>query len=501
MARRKRKAYYSGIGGQAVLEGIMMKNKDKYLLTSINEIMKCIEITLAMEYNVIKFDFYNDWLNGVLYFPKWQVTYKKKRSFLLGLIKIPAKLSGCVDGASNITNNLKYVQQCSLKYTINNKENIVNKSEVGCDNNTNKQKCHKASGLTSTSEKDIKIVKNAVTLDNKDIYYLRSVDNNVPLFQTDIILLGSLNNNGNIFKVLDNSTFVLPSNMALTNLDDDTVEYNIANSNNFTDYYKDKMTDEDIYMNTIFYPVGANADNAGLINNGNNDFIVEESGIDWGYYPKVGVENLKSLYFPGGHFVGMSCTNSEVNIKSCVNLSRICELGTTLSTRKINYKFVKDSEGNIHEEVLNTKEATGLISDASINNIEARTIFATLNANHLRTIVDEETGFRYYDFVPLYPNGFDGILKNEIGNETIVQGDRENKKNDYIRFRYGLMVKNGDINSKTWIERNSDISYKFLKKENNIYQLPIYDNSFYFYFGLSRTVTALTRFIEDYYLE
>ena len=31
MKRRKRKtACYSGIGGQAVLEGIMMKNKDKY---------------------------------------------------------------------------------------------------------------------------------------------------------------------------------------------------------------------------------------------------------------------------------------------------------------------------------------------------------------------------------------------------------------------------------------------------------------------------------------
>ncbi len=30
MAKRKRKAFYSGIGGQAVLEGIMMKNKDKY---------------------------------------------------------------------------------------------------------------------------------------------------------------------------------------------------------------------------------------------------------------------------------------------------------------------------------------------------------------------------------------------------------------------------------------------------------------------------------------
>lgn len=30
MAKRKRKARFSGIGGQAVLEGIMMKNKDKY---------------------------------------------------------------------------------------------------------------------------------------------------------------------------------------------------------------------------------------------------------------------------------------------------------------------------------------------------------------------------------------------------------------------------------------------------------------------------------------
>ena len=27
---RKKKTHYSGIGGQAVLEGIMMKNKDQY---------------------------------------------------------------------------------------------------------------------------------------------------------------------------------------------------------------------------------------------------------------------------------------------------------------------------------------------------------------------------------------------------------------------------------------------------------------------------------------
>ena len=30
MARKKKKRCYSGIGGQAVLEGVMMKNKDRY---------------------------------------------------------------------------------------------------------------------------------------------------------------------------------------------------------------------------------------------------------------------------------------------------------------------------------------------------------------------------------------------------------------------------------------------------------------------------------------
>ena len=32
MAKKKRKGHYSGIGGQAVIEGIMMKNKDIYAI-------------------------------------------------------------------------------------------------------------------------------------------------------------------------------------------------------------------------------------------------------------------------------------------------------------------------------------------------------------------------------------------------------------------------------------------------------------------------------------
>ena len=32
MSRRRKKIHYSGIGGQAVLEGVMMKNKDDYAI-------------------------------------------------------------------------------------------------------------------------------------------------------------------------------------------------------------------------------------------------------------------------------------------------------------------------------------------------------------------------------------------------------------------------------------------------------------------------------------
>ena len=42
----------------------------------------------------------------------------------------------------------------------------------------------------------------------------------------------------------------------------------------------------------------------------------------------------EQLYYPGGHFLGLSCVNSQTNIKSCINLSRICEVGANMSQRK-----------------------------------------------------------------------------------------------------------------------------------------------------------------------
>ena len=48
------------------------------LTTNIDFLLNCFEMNLAQEYRVIKFDFYNDWVNGVLYFPRWMRKVKRK---------------------------------------------------------------------------------------------------------------------------------------------------------------------------------------------------------------------------------------------------------------------------------------------------------------------------------------------------------------------------------------------------------------------------------------
>ena len=485
------------------------------ILTNVNHLMQCVEVTLALEYNVIKFDFYNDWINGMLYFPRWMAAIKKKRTFLFGLIKIPAKLQGCVDGSANRTKNLDFVQQCSLRYSIggsNNEEIKVNNPTNGCVDSGIKQKCHKTQGREYVHTDTTKFVQTASTIDDKTVYYLKSFKQingkDIPLFATDIVMLGSLdeyNENGgiNIFKQLTDTSFKLPPNIALTTLEDDTVEYDISTKNGIKNNgnvsYDSTNTATSGNDGEIF-----NNDNKGIsleiVNSAECD--IEQSGIDWGYYPKINGKNPTvttntTTYTPGGHFLSISCLNASTNINSCVNLSRVCELGGGISEREEYYAY--KSDGTLIK--YRTLESTGLISDSAIKDSDSRSVFATLNANHLRSVIDNETGFRRYDFVPLYPNGFSGELKNKVNTGHTSNGDVENVKLDYNRFRFGLMVKNGGVNSSTWITRNKSIKSKFLSSVKGGYKIPIYDNSFYFYFGLSKTQTALSRFMNEYYAE
>jgi hypothetical protein len=237
------------------------------------------------------------------------------------------------------------------------------------------------------------------------------------------------------------------------------------------------------------------------------------------------------LYYPGGHFLGLSCTNSETNIKSCVNLKRICEVGATMSQRREEVRGYTQ-EGDVKYRYY---VPTGLISNVDIDGASFRAMFATLNHHPLNaTERNETTGYKKYNFRFLRPDGFEGSLgsivhlpnspynkkvnddetKRYITDETtffermfmgawqrpddydpkeIEYTERrtvEDQIDDYFMFRFGL-----DGFS------NKEQRKHFLAKKGRGYIFPQYENSFYFYFGLKDGSTALDEFKKQFFSE
>lgn len=495
----------------------------------ITYLMQCIEINLAMEYNVIQFDFYNDWINGLIYIPRWNVNIRKKRSFFFGLIKTRGKTSACMESQSF---GRSYVQQCALGYNLDeNKNYTIISNDLGCKNNK-KQKCHKKQGrhrVKALSHEHMKhgggLVHVEETLQQQKVYYFKpcewhdvsSSDNEGKrciLFATDIVLLGNLNecNEDGIpqtFSDLTSSTYVMPSNLAQTNMDTQSFMYGHTSNGvrcSSSNPYKDVVTAEQTFENSVEWE--KNDGEYDGLQTAEDYAVTEASGIDWGYSgPNQGKNNLSNLYFPGGHFLGISCTNAEVNIKSCVNLSRICEFGSTLSQRQ---QMLSLNGSQIKPQYF---IPNGLISRYEITDSDFRKVFATLNSNGLRTKRDENTKYLKYDFRYLYPTNFDGGLNKRINSnntdynwngyddevqtvdsETIAYRKlAEQSSIDYYYFRFGL------DNEMSEEELSKEKRNKFLSFEKNSAFLPMYENSYYFYFGLKDGNTAIDRFYKDYY--
>lgn len=498
-------------------------DEEQFCLTNkIDYLMQCIEINLAMEYDVIQFDFYNDWLNGVLYIPRWFVNFRKKRSYLFGLIRRKGKIQACMEGSSVYTR--RFVQQCALEY-VSDSEGMYHEvvSPNGCKNN-DKSKCHKAKGrkyvkIFKGTKHGGGIVHNEKNMNNKNLYYFRPAEwiNNgndyktkCNLFATDIVLLGSLKDcdiNGipQAFKELTSSSYQLPGNLASTNMDSYGFMYGFENGTMCTNTYsknpitvqEDTFSSYRIWQNRQdFKETEPNLDPTEYP-------ITETAGIDWGYYgpgQKAEKGKNRTLYNPGGHFLGISCKNAEVNIKSCVNLSRICEVGSMMSQRQavMKYDYVEGQAVYSWAYLV----PTGLISKDEISDANFRNIFATMNHNHLATETDKENGYRRYKMTAMYPTNFEGELESKIGgkdsayysifNETNERGETEThyrraleeNSRDYYLFRLGGTGKD-----------------KFLINQGGKVSLPVYDNSFYFYFGLINGATAFDRFMSDYYAQ
>jgi hypothetical protein len=219
----------------------------------------------------------------------------------------------------------------------------------------------------------------------------------------------------------------------------------------------------------------------------------ELSGIDWGYDPfKTGSDDDTSLMQNqiAGHFLEIGCTFSLSNIKSCVNLQRVCEIGGEISQSHYYY------DGKNH--IWNLLDPTGIIAKREVIDAGIRSSFATLNSKNLGTMLDPKNGYKKYEFISYSPVSFMGDLmnRNEISNLVGISGKRyqnyglvENQSLSYRAFRFNTT--------------SETVDNKYLIKEGNgsesVYYMPQYENSFYFYFGLRDGNTAIDRLYSEYY--
>lgn len=548
-----------------------------HLTPDIDYLMQCVEMNLAQEYEVIKFDFYNDWINGAIYLPRWSrdVKYKKKKKN--GKTEYITKVKGCIDDKKRSRQARKYVQQCSLSYD----KYLSIKTQKGCTDGA--LQCHKKTGMEyySVLGSNGGAVHEHETMLGDYVYYMKPMDDKALMFATDIIMLGSLfdcNEYGipSTFDSLVSTTYKLPTNLAMTNTDEDGYVYmdNNTYSTGSTEgpptvsyVLSDKFICGNADKGCSLHLLAASGVTAtipsyndlkefltnrgDLVNDPNEKIVIEHddifpvtemSGIEWGYTgPDQTNPSADKLFSPGGHFMGLACGNAETNIKSCVNLKRACEIGTTFSERlEIPVGFKEETEDF---DVVNYLYVSpnGVIGKDQVVDVTFRSAFATMNQNSLKTETDPVTKHKKYVFNYLIPDSFDGTIEkrlfaskqnscnkangcNEYYNTKIdlewdnYWGDTGNtkdlswfndenfqneirlesghtitrlintKSNDYVIFRHGTTTVSND----NFLKVNGN-------SPNEEYSMPIYKNSFYFYFGLKEGYTALDEFRQQFF--
>jgi hypothetical protein len=181
---------------------------------------------------------------------------------------------------------------------------------------------------------------------------------------------------------------------------------------------------------------------------------------------------------------------------------------------------------------------SGFISKDEISDTNYRRLFASLNQNKLRTTINPATGYPVYDFIYVNPTNFGGelnkkfmssgsqdaeymnrragtlkeehyyeyidddyyqretIQKIPITNEEQIMRTGEFSDSEYLKYRFGLT--DDDFNS-NGIFKLPSRENRFLLSNNNELSFPMFENSFYFYFGLKSGNTALDEFKKNYY--
>lgn len=215
---------------------------------------------------------------------------------------------------------------------------------------------------------------------------------------------------------------------------------------------------------------------------------IEITGQDW-VDDKIDTQGL---------FVRIGCVDNTTKFKTCINTSRICELGVGLDS----YTTITSVNDNGDEFKINSVP-NGFISPTEIKNNEIRSIFSTLNYNGLKTKINED-GRVIYDLKYNYTTMFDGRLNDETSSDekstTLSTLDRNQQiwnpdgtKKDGLDENYYLYRFGGD--------KDSFYIHSIGEENNNsvdIRIIPKYLNSFYFYFGLNNGNSVINKFNSTY---
>ena len=414
--------------------------------TSYDALLNVVQQSLSQEYDTVNLDFYNDWLNGSMYMPLWFWKKTKKKKFLFGLFSKKAVNSFC--SCSKNFPKLRITESCSLQYTNDYKYTKGDKDKKYHELFPEKNNLFTVFGVIKEFENrnGLKIYYYAPGIPNDPKYKQYGEDETsryIRLYSTDIILLGSVNscdldNYPNVFTNLPTTTANVP----------------------FIATIKQATEQEDgaPYME-------GTAEEKGYI---------EVTGMDWlddpqDFEPKYGA----------GLFMDLACNAVYTKPKTCVNLARMCELGVSMDT----YMDVPIAKNNTLTH--NTVMADGMITRYELVDNETRAMFASLNNNGFKEkVFNPNTGYNTYKLRYIYPTDFDGHLEDSAKNYTNMMEFKTYDIQDpsYLEYRLGLL------------NDNAVIHYYTSKNE-----FPLFNNSFYFYFGIHEGSTAIDKFNSRFY--
>ena len=418
---------------------------------------------LAMEYNIVRLDFFQDWMNGCLYMPQWYWRKRKKKTFLFGLFTIRGAKNEFCDCDNNYKKLKTYVS-CEPKY---------NDTSLGLDKDSvpdGEDKWHQSKNRSTRVWFRKGLIKTVENKDGLTVYYYAAIQPTtenkkvsaavgefkepfygIRLYATDIILLGNLSENNiygipQFYKCLEPSTANVPEIASVVDeaTDDDS------------DSEKASGDDEDNLPLTI-------------------------TGMDWGNKGK----NTTPKY-GRGLFIDISCTWAHTKAKSCFNVERLSELGVGLD---MSHNMQYSDGANIMSGLF---EPDGFISKYEIYDNENRAMFATMNhvgfvpqeyhEKHLENThptqhVDDRTGYYIPLFKFMYPTDFDG---------------RQNEPMKMYKKKFAQdMI---DLRDQTYVDYRMGDGHHFYKNDGGSYGMPLYNNSFYFWFGINIGKTAIDKF-------